>query len=363
MKRILWIALIQIFLMVAFAFDVNAAERRAFYSSVRCEAMGGACLAVVNDETALLVNPSALGKLRDFYGTVFDPEIEMNQNAMSIFSENNYTNPFSLSGVKDSLNQHRGDYYHAKGQVFPSLVMRNFGIGLYNNYLLDAQMSSDGSTIDTYYKSDLALVLGFNFRLFDGRLKIGFNSKLIDRIEADNRTLSSAGSMEYSQIANSGVGLSNDVAVMLSAPWTYLPTVTAVLHDIGGTSFNQMDSFRQSSATTDRPNLVKQDLDVGAALFPIHTNYLRSSWTVEYRGLLTSADEDDKAKLIHGGFEMNFGDVFFLRAGYNQRYWTAGLEIASERWQWQFSSYGEEIGTSSSPKEDRRYNTKFSLRF
>ncbi|WP_413560041.1 hypothetical protein [Bdellovibrio sp. HCB209] len=364
MKRILWIALIQIFLLIVCTFDVNAAERRTFYSGVRCQAMGGACLAVVNDETALLVNPAGLGKLRDFYGTYFDPELDLNQTAMSSFTASPTKNPFSLSDVKDFLNQNRGSYYHAKGQVFPSLVARNFGIGIYNNYLLDAQMSDDGSTIDTYYRSDLALVLGFNFRLFDGRVKLGFNTKLIDRIEADNRTLSSVGALDYGTIASSGVGLSTDIALMLSAPWQYLPTITAVLRDVGGTSFNQTDSFRQStSGTGERPTLVKQDLDVAAALFPIHTNYVRSAWTVEYRGLLTSSDEEDKAKLIHGGMEFNFGDAFFLRAGYNQRYWTAGLEIASERWQWQFASYGEEIGTSASPKEDRRYNMKFSLRF
>ncbi|MBO9667535.1 MAG: hypothetical protein J7501_12070, partial [Bdellovibrio sp.] len=146
------------------------------------------------------------------------------------------------------------------------------------------------------------------------------------------------------------------------SPWTFIPTVTAVLKDVGGTSFSQTDSFRQSSSSG-RPNLVKQDVDVAAAIFPIHSNYVRSSWTVEYRGLLTSGDVDDKAKLIHAGMEFNFGDVFFLRAGYNQRYWTAGLELASEHWQWQLATYGEEIGTSGSPKEDRRYDLKFAFRF
>ncbi len=39
MKRILWIALIQIVLLMAFALDVNAEERRSFYSGARCQAM------------------------------------------------------------------------------------------------------------------------------------------------------------------------------------------------------------------------------------------------------------------------------------------------------------------------------------
>lgn len=361
MKRIFWIALIQIVLLTVFSMEVNAAERRSFYSGVRCQAMGGACIAVTNDETALLVNPAALGKLRDMYGTFFDPEVEFGYHGQGFYGKEAFSNPFSLEDIKPALDQKRETYYHAKAQVFPSFVARNFGIGLYGNYLLDAEMSGDGSTIDAYYRNDVALVMGFNFRLFDGRVKLGFNTKLINRIEVSNPALASASSMDYQTIASEGVGLSTDIGLILAAPWTYIPTVTAVLRDVGGTSFDQASGIRMT--TTDRPDLVNQDLDVAVALFPIHTNYVRSSWTVEYRGLLTQDDEEDKAKLLHAGMELNFGDKMFLRAGYNQRYWTAGAEIASEIIQWQFATYGEEIGTRDNPREDRRYTVKFAFRF
>lgn len=360
MRRILWIALVHTVLVLAFPAKVNAGERRSFYSGARCQAMGGACIAVTNDETALLVNPAALGKLRDFYGTIFDPELELSSNAVSMYNSSAFSNPFALSDVKAALDKNRGSYYHAKGQVFPSFVGRNFGIGLYGNSLLDAQMSSDGTTIDTYYRSDLALALGFSFRFFDGRIKLGVNTKLIDRAEVDNRTVSSAGSLDYKTIGSEGVGLSTDVGLILAAPWKYIPTVSAVLRDIGGTTFKGA-GLRMS--TVGRPNMVNQDIDVAAAIFPMHSNYVRSAWTVEYRGLLTSDQEPDKTKLIHGGLELNFGDVFFMRAGYNQRYWTAGLELSSERFQWQLTSYGEEIGTLATPQEDRRYILKFAYRF
>lgn len=361
MKRILWIALIQFFLLLSLSLEANAAERRSFYSGVRCQAMGGACIAVVNDETALLVNPAALGKLRDFYGTIFDPELELGADAVNMYTSSPFSNPFELSDVKSALDANRGTYYHAKAQVFPSFVGRNFGIGIYGNYLLDAQMNTAGTEIDTYYRNDLALVLGFNFRFFDGRIKLGFNTKLISRIEVDKSDLDATGSMDYGTIGTEGLGLSTDVGLILAAPWQYLPTITAVLRDVGGTSFDKASGVRLT--TTERPNMIEQDLDVGAAIFPIHTNYFRSAWTVEYRGLLTSADVDDTAKLIHGGLELNFGDVLFVRAGYNQRYWTAGFELASERFQWQVASYGEEVGTSAAPKEDRRYTVKFAYRF
>lgn len=361
MKRILWISVIQIVLLSLLTESASARERRNFYSGVRCQGMGGACIAVTNDETALLVNPAGLGRLRDFYGTIFDPEFEFGYQTQGFYSESAFSNPFELSDIQAALNAKRGSYYHSKMQIFPSFVGRNFGIGLYGNYLLDAEMSADGSAIDTYYRNDLAFILGFNFRLFDGRVKLGFNTKLISRIEVDNPAVSSAGSLDYANIGTEGVGLSTDVGLILAAPWKLIPTIAAVLRDVGGTSFSQTYGVRLDTAG--RPNLVKQDLDVAVAIFPIHTNFVRSSWTVEYRGLLTSADEEDKAKLIHGGLELNFGDVFFARAGYNQRYWTAGMELASERYQWQFATYGEEIGTSASPREDRRYTVKFAYRF
>ena len=119
--------------------------------------------------------------------------------------------------------------------------------------------------------------------------------------------------------------------------------------------------MRLSTAT--RPALVKQDLDVALALFPIISNRSRSSWTVEYRGLLTGNDEPDKNKLWHYGVEWNFADIFFFRLGSNSGYWTSGFELASERFQWQFATYGEEIGTVNARSEDRRYNIKMSYRF
>lgn len=361
MKRILWMTFYSVVLLLSLTTTVQAAERRSFYSSVRCQSMGGACIAVANDETALLVNPAALGKVRDFYATVFDPEFEFGYQFQGFYQDKPFTAPYTLEDVLASLDAKRSTYYHAKAQVFPSLVAKNFGIGLFANYLLDAEMAADGSTLSTYYRNDYALVLGFNFRLFGGRMKLGFNSKLISRIEVDNSTLNASGPMDYTTIGTEGVGLSNDVGLILTAPWKLLPTLSLVARDVGNTSFTQSHGVRLT--TTNRPNMIKQDVDAAIALFPIHSNNIRSSWTVEYRGLLTSADEEDKAKLLHAGFEMNFGDVFFTRLGYNQRYWTAGFELASERFQTQIATYGEEIGTSGAPREDRRYTIKFAYRF
>lgn len=323
--------------------------------------MGGACIGVVDDETALVVNPAALGKLRNYYGTILDPELEFNGTANQVYDANKSLQPFTLDSVKQGLDSNLDKYYHAKAQVFPSFVAKNFGIGLLGNYTLDARESADGSTIDTFYRNDVAFVLGYNLRFFDGRIKIGFNTKLISRIEVNNPALSSTGPLDYKSIAGEGVGLSTDVGLILSAPWAYLPSLSAVVRDVGGTSFDQTHGVRLDAST--RPQSVSQDIDVALSLFPIHSRYVRSSWTVEYDGLLSLKDEEDKAKRMHAGMEFNFGDVFFVRGGYNQRYWTAGIELASEHFQIQATSYGEEIGDQTDPQEDRRYVVKFAWRF
>jgi len=108
-------------------------------------------------------------------------------------------------------------------------------------------------------------------------------------------------------------------------------------------------------------------VDVGIALFPISSKRTRVSWTAEYRDVLTASEEFDVYRRIHTGIELNIADALFLRAGMNQRYWTAGLEFAMANYQLQAATYGEEIGTATAttitPREDRRYTLKFAFRF
>src|SRR5437868_6172705 len=105
MKRIsaiFWILSLQLFCAVLGSTEATAKERRSFYEGARGRAMGGAQIATTNDETALLINPAGLGKLRDFYGTLFDPEIEYSNNFNSMNASSPISQPFAIDGIKDS---------------------------------------------------------------------------------------------------------------------------------------------------------------------------------------------------------------------------------------------------------------------
>lgn len=362
MKRISFVhSALFAFLLYALPAGAQQYEVREFYTGARQMAMGGAAIAVVNDETALLTNPSGLGKLRDSYGTIIDPELDTSTNISGIALRNPIKGYFEPAGVESALVANPEKYYHAKLQLFPSYVVKNFGIGLYGNYLLDARVNAAGTEMQTYYRSDLALLLGYNFRLWDGRIKFGFTGKAVSRIEVD-KALVPGSDLSLANNASEGAGIGGDVGLTLAAPIIWIPTISAVARDVGGMKFESGAGLRMDSSGR-RPNPVKQDIDVAVALFPIHANRTRSSFTIEYQKMTAASESTNKMKYGHVGYEFNYGDLIFLRAGLNQGYWTAGVEFATEHMQLQLTSYGEEVGADATPEENRRVVFKFAFRF
>lgn len=354
-----------IILILGFSANCFSQEWVEFYNNTRSLGMGGTGVAVSSDETALFRNPANLGSIRNLYGTAFDPEIEASSNFSSDVITKISNEAFDIASANTKLNSNREKYYHAKLQLTPSFVRRNFGLGLIYRNQIHAETEITGTTMNTFFQSDMGLLLGTNYRFFDGVLKIGANAKIINRIEVNNPLLSTTGPFDLATVASEGTGISYDAAIMFQAPVQLLPSLGIVIRDVGDTKFNSKDGLRLTAAS--QPATVKQSVDVGLSISPIHSNQFRSVWSLEYSDATNSRTDNDTLKRAHFGIETNYRDVLFLRAGMNQRYWTAGFEVASERISWQVASYGEEIGTvvagNITPREDRRYNMKFTVRF
>jgi hypothetical protein len=353
------ISILLAFGMASLTASLTNAEVYPLYRGSRANGMGGADSAVVNDETALLVNPAALGKLRNVYGTLIDPELEVGDNARGMALESSpksYSLPEKLVTMLDA---NRDIHYHYKQQYFPSIVMKNFGIGVLSKTSMDGRMSADGTRLISNYFNDSALVLGYSFRFWDGRVKIGFNVKALSRIQASGE-LDPATSLALKDIAKTGMGISNDAGLILTAPWAGLPTISAVVHDVGDTKFNQPG---YTLKTNTRPDNITQDMDAAIAFFPINSNQARSTITLEYKNMLKATTLADPTELYHLGYELNLADIAFFRMGMNGNYWTAGAEFSTEHTQWQFSYYGQEVGLDGASEEDRRWALKFAFRF
>jgi hypothetical protein len=347
--------------LVTSSMTARAGEFTEFYTGVRQLGMGGAYTAVVNDETALLTNPAGLGKLREATFTVIDPELSGSFNDTKIATLSNVSSVINLQGLLDALNENKGVHWNAKAQFFPSIVASNFGIGLHAKYEYNAEVDPTGATFRLDYTNDFAAALGYTFKFFGGVLKIGTAARLVDRSEIHRDLPANSTNLEIDGLAKEGLGLGADVGVILTAPIQYLPTLAVVARDVGGTSYELGNGLLHS--TSERPIDTPQTLDAGFALFPILANDVRMTITGDMHDVLKVNDDPDMMKRIHAGIEFNFHDFFFLRGGMNQRYWTAGVELASENFQLQAASYGEDVGATGAPTEDRRWVTKFTFRF
>ena len=332
------------------------------YTNARALGMGGALIGVTSDETSLYRNPANLGSIRGYFGSIIDPELDGQGTFTDIVRAGSFTKSVEVEHMAGELVKNPGEFYHAKAQFTPSFTTKNFGFGLLYRNELNAVVSETATTsMDTFYQNDLGIVLGVNYSLLGGVVKIGASAKAINRIEIVSGTLSTSGPFDFGTIAAEGTGIGYEAGIMIQAPVDWVPTLSVVAHDIGDTEFSFRDGVRAKGAS--QPTTVKQSVDAAISIFPIHGNKIRSIWTVEYRDATNSRNETGSTKRLHIGTEINFKDVFFLRLGLNQGYYTGGVEISSERFAWQISSYGEEIGTVAAPKEDRRYATRILIRF
>jgi len=347
------------FFLVSGVSEAVKAEVYETYRGTRGQGMGGADTAVVNDETALLINPAGLGKLRNTIGTILDPELEFGERISKMYTKQPFSGFTDLSAISATLDASREKPYHYKQQLFPSFVLKNFGMGLLIKDSMDATMSEDGTTIAAHYVSDWILAGGFNFRFWDGRIKLGFTEKLINRVQAIG-DFPVAQSLKVTDIGKEGYGIGTDVGLILSAPWSWIPTLSIVGRDLGGTNLNNT-GFRYKLA--DKPDPIPQDADVAIAFFPIHSNQTRSSFTFEHKHVLTSSQYTNKMQLYHFGWETNISDIIFVRFGMNGNYWSTGLEVASERTQFQFSYFADDASNTTTAIEDRRWSLKAVFRY
>lgn len=353
--------LLPILFLFVFVSTVQAEEWFESYRNTRSLGMGGALIGLTSDETSLYRNPANLGSVRGIFGTAIDPELEGQSDFTDYIYASDLTTFTTVETASTKLKDQPNKYFHTRAQVTPSIVSRNFGFGLVYREEVSALSDATGATTNMKYQNDFGVVLGVNQSLFGGVVKIGLSAKAFNRLEVVSGTLSTSGTFTIPTIGQEGSAISYTGGIIIQLPVAMLPSLSVVGRDLGNTVFDKKDGVRGRTAS--RPQEVKQSIDAAISLFPIHANKVRSLWTLEYRDITDSREDDDTMKRVHFGTEFNIKDIFFVRAGWNQRYYTAGFEIASENAAWQLATYGEEIGTKDEPKEDRRYSTRIMVRF
>ena len=350
-----------LYIVLIFLFVQPLQADYQFYRGVRQMGMGGASIAVVNDETSVLSNPNGLGRLRDYFFTVIDPELTTSADGSDTLLGTAVFGSANPQELYDDLSDKIAQPYYFKSQVFPSVVMQNFGIGVLGKYEVLAQRNVDG-TYDYLYQNDYSLNLAYNMKFWGGRIKVGFAGHLINRVEYFGTRDPAVESLSISSFASEGMGIGVDTGLTLTAPWRYLPTLAVLVRDIGGTAFTAGGGLF-GNGVNGTPQYISQSIDAAVAFSPIYGKYSRGVFTVEYTGVDDTENVTDHMDRLHIGTEVNLWDAYFLRAGWHANDWTAGLEYSVGVFQWQLATYSEEINLGTLADRDRRGVLKFAFRF
>jgi hypothetical protein len=329
-----------------------------FYQGIRQMGMGGASVAVVNDETSLLLNPIGLGRLRVPYITLIDPEVTTNNKSVSSV-QSLALDATNVEEIYPELANQLDERYFVRTQLFPSYVDRHYGFGVLFKDEITATRSSATQFMNLNYVSDWVGVFGLNKSFYGGVIKVGAAGRWVDRVQYIGTLDPAVDGLNMKTLAVQGAGLGADLGVSLSSPTAWLPTLSVMVKDIGDTSFG-MSSGMRDYLTTGDPTKVPMTMDVAVAVFPIWSKISRGTFTIEYDDVLESGDTTQK---LHAGVEVNLADRFYFRGGYNRGYFTTGFEWNTPFLQLQLAYYGEEVGTEADPQQDQRYAFKAVLRF
>ncbi|MBL7669781.1 MAG: hypothetical protein JNM39_04790 [Bdellovibrionaceae bacterium] len=360
------------------------------YVSPRALGMGNAFVAVANDYNALFYNPAGLARLEN--GEV---NLSMDFGATDSFSAfaKDVSNAAKTTGteaekqtaVAAAVQKVYGKTFGFNAGLFNAVWARpHWGVGFQ-----PAQFSSEmavhngvGPVLNTTIYMDSILTLGYGDHVrgndFGGKLEWGIAGKFVNRgyfskgltiieLAADPNLLKTS-DLQEGYTVDADVGLLWRPYVPETGFWSIFqltrPTFGFVARNVGEMGFNQ--SLKAINKTkTEAPEKLYRVFDFGSRWeYP-------AFWIFGGRGVLDIRDVGHPfftmKKGLHLGFEFDWSMASWWRGNYrvglNQGYWTAGASAMFTIFNLDLVSYGEDVGTFGTAKENRIYMLKMSMNF
>ena len=341
-----------LFLLVT-VMSVCAEEYPTLHRGVRPLGMGGAFTAVADDENALFYNPAGLSNI-DTLQVGFGPLLEVSENTMDMYNDAQDTDFDDTGEVTDFLRDYVGEHQHGRVAFLPHVGfnIRDYGIMVAGLAQVTVDMDVRNPVwpeahVDAVY--DYGLLAGVGLKVPITGLRAGATVKFISRQSLDETyTATDIAADDFDQELDddleSGSGFGFDLGAIYR-----LPFFEVVDLDVGLTVQNvpEMDMGDAKPLET--------QANFGLAATKSFAGFDLVA-ALDYMDLTNSYDEDDDpAKRLHMGAEVQLPKILSLRAGLNQGYYTAGATVDFRFVRFDVATYGEEVGAHAGQREDRRY--------
>ncbi|WGL61408.1 hypothetical protein QEJ31_07365 [Pigmentibacter sp. JX0631] len=354
------------------------------YLSSRSLGMGGANVAVADDENSIFDNPAGIGTVNSMLKSVVKitslPNISYSTNSYTYGlinqNYNYYQYPYSLidNSVKDGS---KNNVIFSRVSVFPTIIIGYFQFGIlaesyesgYTTFLASPQNSvfSSGVTYDRTFsefrRDQEGFVSGFSIPLSKSFL-FGASSRIVQRetrtntIEANQNGLISQAKLQADRNINSTNGYAIDLGIIMPFKSQLSPKIGLSVLDVGDTTY-------QASNSSSHDEIEKMNVKAGFSINPNINKFVGAIFSVEEERI-NDQRVNDRDK-IHGGCELSFGDQsavnapFSIRLGYGNQNFSAGLSIFILFVRLEFATYAENVPVNGDTVNDRRYIARLTV--
>ena len=360
------------------------------WESPRALGMGGAIVAAADDYNALYMNPAGLATLETWYLNMSLAQLSFATDIFSILNDISNADSPSSPGETDptqttieALQAAYGTFHSFRATMLEGiLVGPNYGIGV-APLVASAEISihkqgTPAFNMDFYLDTIISYGQADEYAwLEDAQITLGWTAHLINRAQVSKsinsvELVARSDDLFSTADAREGITLDADVGIMYTPEipeegifsilrWAK-PTFGAVVRNVLDYGFS-LDANVYNPGENKQPDPLYRRLDIGTKWeYP-------EFWIFGGRGVMDFRDighpNANIAKTIHLGFEFDW-TVFSwwngqYRVGINQGYWTAGFTWLFTVFKLDFATWGEEVLTTSNPKESRRFLIKLNI--
>jgi hypothetical protein len=360
------------------------------YQSSRALGMGDAFVATANDYSALFYKTAGLsrrdlGQKNKWIALGGGVETQKFYKDLGEVEKGTYTNDAEkYQAYSDFLQKYYGKPLNFRIKAFEAILARpNWSIGIVPmDFTFEGQIHNQTApALDVRAFADTTIAYGYGndvHGLVAGKLSWGTTAKFVNRayinravnaldLVADSKTVKKEDGRD-GYTADLDFGTLYSPMVPDSGFWSVFqlakPTFGAVIRNALDYGFNSSFKFLNKEHV-EPPEKLHRVLDVGAKFeYP-------ELWIFGGRGEVDIRDighpNFNLRRGFHLGFEFDWTVTSWWRGHYrigvNQGYPTLGVSALLFLFNLDLVTYGEDVGTYSTPKENRVWMTKLSLDF
>jgi hypothetical protein len=379
-------------------------EKRAFIGGVRPMGMGGAFIAIADDENAFFYNPAGITKRNGYSMQLLSIDAALLTDTLDLyrFYKNNGKDINDWSELSQQqqaelrdkildivLNKSAGVLISVPSVTFinkPIAIKENylnFGFGLFSWIEAAAKFNRGVLFPGLHYNAQITgigiIPLAYKITSLDAiklpaALSLGVNFKYMYKIKNYQNLVSLDEIQDYdflnAFLEGTAFGMDFGMIYHLNTRWNFGFNVT----DIFTTCVRYKNVYKDSQNYEQRLNRnIKPDLGVGIAYFPEkfyywsnkHLNTSNNLMFVFDVADLTGTEEcftESPFKKIHFGAEYKL-NLLIVRMGFNSGYPTVGLGVVTKIVNLEYAFYGQEQGNYAGQQPAWFHRMQLSVKF